>query len=115
MITYAQENLSTDEFMLFLDLLVPEPEPEPEPEVVKPAKKRHKPRGKSARAVALSEQLKNTGKPHLDEGPVCGICSHTEEYEDHLQPSPHYHEFQPPQRAAAVGTGIQSADTGPLL
>lgn len=32
MITYVRENLSTDEYMLFLDLLAPEPEPAKKPQ-----------------------------------------------------------------------------------
>lgn len=130
MISYVRENLSTDEYMLFLDLLAPEPEPE-----VKPAKKKVTTERKgqcaacdhlkthpvhtqenrtgyhvyqptrSRRAASLAEQIKSTSKPapHLGEGPVCQVCAHTEDYEDHAQPSPHYHEFQPPKSNAASG------------
>lgn len=57
MITYVRENLSTDEYMLFLDLLVPLPEPE-----AKPAKKTRKKSSKSSpskspRATDLNAQL----------------------------------------------------------
>jgi hypothetical protein len=67
--------------------------------------------GKSARAVSLAEQIKGaTGKPHLGDGPVCGVCSHTEDYADHLQPSPHYHEFQPPRQQAAAADAATGTD-----
>lgn len=63
--------------------------------------------GKSRHASSLQQQIQGTatGKPHLGEGPVCGICAHTEDYEDHFKPSPHYHEFQPPATTAASGGG----------
>lgn len=70
---------------------------------VKVAKKATKKSSKSRRAESLAEKLKDTPKPHLGEGPVCQICSHTEDYEDHAQPSPHYHEFQLPKSNAASG------------
>lgn len=67
---------------------------------------------KSQRAASLAEQIKSTGKPHLGEGPVCTICSHTEDYEDHAQPSPHYHPFAPPcsARSAAGRSSANSAE-----
>src|SRR4026207_2537578 len=33
---------------------------------------------------------------------LCAACGHDEGYEDHSQPSPHFHQFQPPQQAAAT-------------
>ena len=70
-------------------------------QVKKPKKKSSG--AKSQRAQSLAEKLKETPKPHLGEGPICQICSHTEDYEDHAQPSPHFHEFQPPKSNAASG------------
>lgn len=64
---------------------------------------------RSRRATSLAEQIKSTGKPHLGEGPVCTICSHTEDYEDHSEPSPHYHPFQPPVRNAAGESSTNGA------
>jgi hypothetical protein len=131
MITYVRENLSTDEYMLFLDLLVPEPEPEPE--VVKPTKKKRKPRSRSARAAGMAkalnknlsaqrqavlddtteeseeppQALRRCGKEDCNAWAVNPIHDSTMGYAG-------YHEFQPAQRAAAAGAGIQFADTGPL-
>lgn len=101
MITYARENLSTDEFMLFLDLLVPEPVIEP----VKPAKKKRKPRTgtKSQRAASLAEQIKATGKVKDDNNPNAhcqkdlheyGICDEAVDANvHHLHGTTGYHEF----------------------
>jgi hypothetical protein len=60
---------------------------------------------KSPRAASLAEQIKSaTGnKPVEDTGPKCVACGHVEDYEDHQQPSPHYHEFQSSKQAAATG------------
>lgn len=70
----------------------------------KAGKKAGKGASKSARASSLQQQIQaTTNKPHLGDGPICQVCSHTEDYEDHQQPSPHYHEFQPPQQKAASG------------
>jgi hypothetical protein len=98
MITYVRENLSTDEFMLFLDLLVPEPEPEPE--AVKPAKKKRKPRGKSQRASGMATQLNTrlTARERVrDEGVACAKCDYNGDHNiHHLETTVGYHEFQPP-------------------
>jgi hypothetical protein len=73
---------------------------------------------KSARAASLAEQIKTSNRP-LDGGVSKMRCDREGcgEYADHnvhhLESTVGYHEFQP-QRAAAVGAGIQSADTGPL-
>lgn len=69
----------------------------------KPRKKRE---AKSARASSLQQQIQS--RPRLDpttafKEPLCSVCAGTEDYEDHQQSSPHYHEFQPPQKAAATG------------
>lgn len=73
----------------------------------KPTARKRKPRvARSPRAESLATAIQGTvGKPHLGDGPVCTICSHTEDYEDHAQPSPHYHEFQPP-KPVMVTTGV---------
>src|SRR5690349_19678619 len=53
MVHYVQENLSADEYMLFLDLCIPEPEPE-----AKPVKKKRKPRtGKSSRGSGMAKAI----------------------------------------------------------
>lgn len=59
---------------------------------------------KSPRASSLAQQIRSTGKSqsHLSEGPICTICARTEDYEDHAQPSPHFHEFQPPRSTIAT-------------
>lgn len=72
----------------------------------KKAAKKSSKAGKSSRASSLQAQIQaTTQKPHLGTGPVCQTCSHTEDYEDHFQPSPYYHEFQPPATQAATAGG----------
>lgn len=72
MISYVRENLSTDEYMLYLDLLVPEPE------VAKPASKAKK---------------KSASKPReYDSCLRCGTTKRDSSHKD--QSSPDYHEFQ---------------------
>ena len=56
MVFYVQENLSEDDYLLFLDMVVPEPEPEA------PAQKTRKKRDKSARAQSLSSAIAKTPK-----------------------------------------------------
>jgi hypothetical protein len=84
--------------------------------------------GKSARAASLAEQIKVasggvSGGASSVAITLCGAslessgadCNLPEGHALHVDKGyVDYHEFQPPQRAAAVGTGIQSADTGPL-
>lgn len=92
--------LSDAEAQVLMDWLRPQPQK-------KSGKKAAGEGGKSKHASSLQQQIQGTatGKPHLGEGPVCGICAHTEDYEDHFKPSPHYHEFQPPATTAASGGG----------
>lgn len=98
---YAAERQLTDDETAFLNTLRKMSESERQMFVEglqdKPHKKASRKSSKSRKA-ALAEQIKSTAgnKPHLGEGPVCGTCSHTEDYEDHAQPSPHYHPFLPP-------------------
>ena|SRR5688572_25677287 len=75
MITHVRENLSTDEFMLFLDLLVPQPE------VVKtPTKKKRKSSGKSQRASNMATTL---GKNRQSQEPRCVACYEVLEHANH--------------------------------
>lgn len=110
MVFYVQENLSAEEYMLFLDMVDPQPEPEA------PAKKTRKKRTtRSARAQSLSTVIQESvGKPHLGDGPVCTACFHTEDYEDHQQPSPHYHPFAPPAPAVAGKSRRKGAVPSPM-
>lgn len=117
MITYVRENLSTDEFMLFLDLLVPEPVAEP----VKPAKKKRKPRTGSKRGASLAEQIKATGKVRDSDTDPNTHCQKTfpggfvcDEPSDanvhHLRGGTGYHEFEAGGNApigSAVNTEIK--------
>lgn len=111
MITYVRENLSTDEFMLFLDLLVPERQPE-----TKPVKKTRKKRGKSQRAsgmaAAIGDSLQRSRAATATE--ITGetdeplhaqrcTCGNAFGHEDHSRPSPNYHEFTSAQSAIAAG------------
>lgn len=113
MITYVRENLSTDEYMLFLDLLVPELEA-----VKTPATKKRKPRagGKSPRASNMAETLKERREAQRQvttgddddsaPAPICDTCGNIFGYVDHFQPSPSYHLFTVKGVAqAAAGAG----------
>jgi hypothetical protein len=99
---------SKEEYDLFLDLLLPEPETP-----VKRQKRKPRGGGKSKRAAGLAEKIANTQKPHLGDGPVCTVCAHTEDYEDHAQPSPHYHPFAPPASDAGRQSRRQSSSVAP--
>ena len=90
MITYVQENLSTDEFNLFLDLLVPEPEQAPTK--AKRGRKKKMVTGTPTKKRGLPADA----APLLpDEKPkLCGACGNEEMFQDHFKPSPHYHEFK---------------------
>lgn len=124
MIAYVRENLSTDEFMLFLDLLVPEPVVEP----VKPARKKRKPRvAKSQRAASLAEQIRATSKARDSDSdpnahcqkafPGGFVCDEAADANVHrLRGVTGYHEFEVGARnvVGEAGTGIQTADIGPL-
>jgi hypothetical protein len=103
MITYVRENLSTDEYNLFLDLLAPEAEPE----VVKTTRKKRKRTSKSARAASLAEQIK--GKSGIT---LCGAslessgadCNLPEGHALHVDKGyVDHHEFVVPQVAGAGG------------
>lgn len=63
---------------------------------------------KSPRAASLATAIQGTAKPQPASGPLCAICAHEEDYEDHAQPSPHYHPFAPPAPTA----GKQSSRNG---
>jgi hypothetical protein len=54
------------------------------------------PAKKSSRATSLATAISGTAKPATPvvDGPMCTACGHPEDYEDHAQPSPHYHEFE---------------------
>jgi hypothetical protein len=63
---------------------------------------------KSPRAISLATVISGTTKPTVlvGDGPLCTICNHPEDYEDHAQPSPHYHEFE----AAGAKTSVAAGD-----
>lgn len=87
MITYVRENLSTDEYMLFLDLLVPEPEPEQKPIKKKSSKRAGK---KSARASSLESAIKGHGNTTCvaelaSTGKPCGMARPHVIHSDHNQ------------------------------
>lgn len=134
MITYVRENLSTDEFMLFLDLLVPEPEQET-PKT--PAKKKRK-SSKSRRASGMAEQLNKTLHQQRQEAADLNLCVHrfpngaicNEPESDAIHTDAAYgrfHPFVPDARAAlpqsetndaesggGVSSGTQPDDVGPV-
>lgn len=103
MITYVRENLSTDEYMLYLDLLVPEPGVA----VKTPVKRKRKPRAaRSPRAESLATAIGGAvGQSRATSEPLCASCGNVEDYEDHAQPSPHYHVFEAPAAKASVAAG----------
>jgi len=76
----------------------------------KVVKKRRARSGKSQRAASLAEQIKTaTGNaPPEEQGPKCVACGHVEDYEDHSQPSPHYHPFAPPAQSAGKRSSANS-------
>ena len=41
-------------------------------------------------------EVENAGEVAKGGGPFCTICAYPEDYQDHYQPSPHYHPFAPP-------------------
>lgn len=81
----------------------------------KPGKKgSSKPASKSSRASGMAAAIAKSlshGKP-TGEGPICKICSHAEDYEDHSQPSPHYHPFEPSGSTAQPARGRSSTNGG---
>lgn len=81
MITYVRDNLSTDEYMLFLDLLVPEPE------VVRSVKKK---------PAAQSRKIDH-----------CAACNYTNRAAVHKDASVSgYHQFQSSKGKSARAAGI---------
>jgi hypothetical protein len=103
--------LPPEEYHYFLDLIDPQPEP------AAPAKKTRKKRGpRSSRASGMAAAIKNSleqGKQAAanagdldfadnEAGPKCGTCGNAEDYQDHFQPSPNYHEFEAPKSKKAA-------------
>src|SRR6185436_13046600 len=89
MVHYVQENLSADEYMLFLDLCVPEPEPE-----AKPVKK----------------------KAAVERRGQCAACDHIKTHPVHTQANRvGYHVYQPTRsrRAASLAEQIKPAGKAP--
>lgn len=76
----------------------------------KPSKSASKSSRASGMAAAIAKSLSH-GKP-TGEGPICKICSYAEDYEDHSQPSPHYHPFEPSGSAAPPARGRSSTNGG---
>jgi hypothetical protein len=63
-------------------------------------------KGRSPRAQSLASAIAQAPKAvpaSVETGPLCGICAHAADHEDHQQPSPHYHEFEGPKAAVAAG------------
>lgn len=66
------------------------------------------PAKKSPRAASLATAIGGAAKPGapVTDGPLCIACNHPADYEDHAQPSPHYHEFEAVgTKASVVGSG----------
>src|SRR5687768_2703222 len=98
MISYVRENLSGDEYNLFLDLLVPEPEAE-QPKV----KRRRKSKTVSATPP------KKKGLPAVNSEGPCSVenCGETADNAIHDPKGGYagYHEFQPVKKLKAVAAG----------
>jgi hypothetical protein len=62
---------------------------------------------KSPRAESLASAIAGTAKSAVPvaDGPLCTVCAHPEDYEDHAQPSPHYHAFEAAGAKASVAAG----------
>jgi hypothetical protein len=91
--------LTPDQQALFLDQVDPQPDEEE-----KPAKKtRKRSAGKSKRASVMAAALnKSLEGQRAASGPNCTICGNEEGYQDHFQPSPHYHAFAAPKTAQSA-------------
>lgn len=107
MIHHVQENLTTDEWALFLDLADPLPEPEPV-QSEKPKRKRKR-AGKSVRATSLASAIKGTAKPvsstcTYDLGNGHGSCGGPEDDPIHDKEFGYagYHEFVGPVTATGA-------------
>jgi|SRR6185436_18436995 len=102
MVHYVQENLSADEYLLFLDYCVPEPEPE----VAKPAKKKsRKLRGKSVRAAGMAETLNRSLRQQraITASTDCEMCDYDSDHNiHHLESMVGYHPFVAPSTAPAA-------------
>lgn len=88
--------LSEDERAFFFDLIDPLPE-EPEAAQPKKTRKKRKPNVANAKPRGLPKNapplLTDTGNK-TEGASRCGVCGNDEDYQDHFQPSPHYHEFR---------------------
>lgn len=63
---------------------------------------------RSLRAESLASAISGTTKPvvpPLTNEALCVACNHPADYEDHAQPSPHYHEFE----AAGVKASVAAS------
>jgi len=104
MIDYARENLSTDEYMLFLDLLAPEPETPIAPTKQRKRKSSKKSARASGMAATISKNLEASRAAESDfeicqrEG--CGLLRDANDH--HKTTHVNYHEFQPSEQAAGV-------------
>jgi hypothetical protein len=88
MVTYVQENLSAEEYALFLDLVAPLPEPE--------TVSTKKPQKKSAKATTRE----------YDHCLRCGTTKRDSSHKD--QSSPDYHEFQSSKPKSARASKMES-------
>lgn len=103
--------LTPEQQKIFLDLVDPQVEPIEAPKQTRKKRGPNKPRIAGLPKPGSEAPKAEAGKPHLREGPVCTICYHTEDYEDHSRPSPHYHPFEPPVAAAGKKSRQKTAAT----
>lgn len=115
MVHYVQENLSAEEYMLFLDMVDPLPEPAKKPQK-KSSKKSAGGGGRSRRGEALKQQIQ-TARPALDGGVSKMRCAmeNCGEYADnnvhHLTTNPDYHPFVSPAQPVEPQSTTDSSAT----
>lgn len=122
MITYVRENLSTDEYMLFLDLLAPEPEPEAKPAKKTRKKSASKSASKSSRASGMAAAINRSLSQRrqvkdgactfvLGNGATCNTGDNNPIHDQSFGYAG-YHEFQPAGKLSAPPVRERSSTNG---
>lgn len=84
--------LTDDEKATLRDVLRPEP-------VKRSATKKASKKAKAVEATLPLISAEPTAEASGSE--LCAACGNTEDYQDHFEPSPHYHAFQPTRAKGA--------------
>lgn len=88
------ETLTDNEKATLRDVLRPAPAPR--------AKKASKKKAATATLPLVPVAQVETVTDTSDDGPKCAACGHGEGYQDHVQPSPHYHKFDAGKKAKSA-------------